>query len=89
MGFGSVIGKVKDVMRGRKVNIGRGLTPDEVEFASYKRRDYLDAIKKEVHNYRLHDNRQMFSGSTFDHKSTLVGGRKSAGMMSNKKVFWR
>jgi len=89
MSFGSVIGKVKDVMRGRKVSLGRGLTPDEVELASYRRRDYLDDIKKEVHNYRLHDNKQMFSGSTFDHKSTLVGRKGKVRILGNKNVFWR
>ena len=95
MGIRDLVGKFRDVVQARRVSPHRGLTPDEVELASYKRREHLDNVKKEVGKYRKVDTNRMFSGSTFDHTNTILSsgkkrkGGSNANIMSNKNVFWR
>jgi len=95
MGLRDIVGKFRDVVQARKVSTHRGLTPDEVELASYKRREYLDNVKKEVGRYRKVDTNQMFAGSTFDHSNTILGSQKKrkgirgGTNMRDKNVFWR
>jgi hypothetical protein len=92
MGFGDVLGKVKELVQGRKsINITKGKTPNEVELESYQRRDYQDLIKKKVHEYRIKDNEKMFLGSSFEHTNTVLNptGKKKAKRMPERNVFWR
>ncbi|MFH1332493.1 MAG: hypothetical protein ABIH63_04395 [archaeon] len=70
MGLKEIAVKVKKVLGGN--TIGKGMAPEEVELASYKKREYLDGVKRQVHRYRIEDSKRMFTGNTFERSKRTV-----------------
>ena len=67
------------------------MTPEEVELASYKRREYHDNVKKELHQYRdrnkylttEQDRKILLSGNVFKHDI------KTKPIMNGENIFRR
>lgn len=47
-----VLSRVAKLMSKKSSVSSKGLTPDEVELMSYRRRAYLERVKQQLHGYR-------------------------------------
>ena len=48
------------------------ITPAEMDLASYRRREYLDNVKRELRKYRYEDNNTLIMGQKIEKGSSII-----------------
>lgn len=71
MDIKKTFGKIQALFNNQNVQ-GRKMTPNEVELASFKERERLDNVKKELSHYRKKDVQELLIGHKIETGSTII-----------------
>lgn len=86
---------IRDIIKKRQekkeLHIGRGISPDEVELASYKEEERRDNIRIELAKYRKRKDHEMIVGGHYAAMAKKIYGNpqllKQKNLMSGKNCF--